>query len=47
MSGYPSVVGALCQINDEYSAEVARDVYVWMLNHSGGAAHANLGIGIF
>ena len=31
LSGYPSVVGSLWQVIDSHSAEVARDVYEWIL----------------
>jgi CHAT domain-containing protein len=31
LCGYPSVVGSLWQVRDSYSAEVARDVYAWIL----------------
>ena len=31
LSGYPSVVGSLWQVRDSHSAEVARDVYTWIL----------------
>lgn len=31
LSGYPFVIGSLWQVNDKYSAEVAFDVYGWML----------------
>ena len=31
LSGYPSVIGSLWQVTDSHSAEVARDVYTWIL----------------
>lgn len=31
LSGYPSVVGSLWQITDSHSAEIARDLYKWIL----------------
>jgi CHAT domain-containing protein len=31
LSGYPSVVGSLWQVIDRHSAEVAKDVYAWIL----------------
>jgi CHAT domain-containing protein len=31
LSGYPSVVGSLWQVDDNHSAKVARDVYAWIL----------------
>jgi CHAT domain-containing protein len=36
LSGYPSVVGSLWEINDIHSAEVARHVYTWVLEGDGG-----------
>jgi CHAT domain-containing protein len=36
LSGYPSVVGSLWQVNDTHSAELARDVYAWILKGKGG-----------
>ena len=38
LSGYPSVVGTLWQVGDNYSAEVARDIYKWNLEGNGGFA---------
>ena len=35
LSGYPSVVGSLWQVKDSHSAEVARDVYEWILEGDG------------
>ena len=35
LSGYPSVVGSLWQVMDSHSAEVARDVYEWILQGEG------------
>lgn len=32
---YPSVVGSLWQVNDTHSAELSRDVYLWILNGKG------------
>ena len=34
LAGFPSVVGTLWQVEDKYSADVALDVYRWMLNGS-------------
>ena len=31
LSGYPSVAGSLWQLMDSHSAEVARDLYKWIL----------------
>jgi CHAT domain-containing protein len=30
LSGYPSVMGSLWQVGDDYSAQVSRDVYKWI-----------------
>ena len=35
LSGYPSIVGSLWQVGDTHSAQVARDVYEWMLEDVG------------
>ena len=35
LSGYPSVVGSLWQVIDRHSADVARDVYTWILEEKG------------
>jgi len=34
LSGYPSVVGSLWQVKDTCSAEIAKDVYEWILRDS-------------
>lgn len=31
LAGFPSIVGALWQVNDNYSVDVAKDVYEWIL----------------
>jgi CHAT domain len=36
LSGYPSVVGNLWNVNDSHSAEVAMHVYAWILEGDGG-----------
>lgn len=35
LSGYPSVVGSLWWVEDIHSAQVAKDVYEWMLDDAG------------
>ena len=35
LSGYPSVVGSLWQVTDRYSAEIARNVYSWIVEGEG------------
>jgi hypothetical protein len=35
LSGYPSVVGSLWQVRDSHSAEIAKDVYAWILADGG------------
>ena len=34
LSGYPSVVSSLWQVYDNHSADIAAEVYSWMLNGS-------------
>jgi CHAT domain-containing protein len=36
LSGYPSVVGSLWQVIDSHSAEVAKDIYAWILDGGNG-----------
>jgi CHAT domain-containing protein len=36
LSGYPSVVGSLWTVQDDHSANVAKDVYAWILELQGG-----------
>jgi CHAT domain len=35
LSGYPSVLGSLWQVRDSHSAEIAKDVYAWILADGG------------
>lgn len=32
LAGYPSVVGTLWRIQDQFTADIVKDVYAWMLN---------------
>jgi hypothetical protein len=36
LAGFPSVIATLWKVQDEYSADVAKDVYNWMLEHGHG-----------
>ena len=36
LSGYPSIVGSLWEVNDEHSVRIARDVYTWILDAEDG-----------
>ena len=36
LCGYPSVIGSLWKVEDRYSADVAQDVYSWILEGDGG-----------
>jgi CHAT domain-containing protein len=46
LSGYPSVVGSLWEVTDNYSAEVAKDVYTWILEGGGGLDTQRSGEGL-
>jgi CHAT domain-containing protein len=46
LSGYPSVVGSLWQITDSHSAEVAKDVYAWILEGGSGVDTQRSGEGL-
>ena len=36
LAGFPSVIGTLWQVGDKYSAEIAQQVYEWMLQDNDG-----------
>ena len=46
LSGYPSVVGSLWQVTDSHSAEVAKDVYAWILEGGSGLDTQRSGEGL-